>query len=273
MSERKVLSKYYPHDFDPRQVPRTKKAKGSAPLQTVRLMAPFPMQCTTCGQYIGKGTKFNARRGTTDETYLGIIIFRFFIRCPRCAAEITFKTDPKASDYACERGATRIFEAWRLSGTEEETTEERLERLEQAGQEHQGKQRHCTTIELLEKHTLTAETDIAVADALDEVRLRNAWRNRVEGTNLSMTTIMPSTKAALEEQDAQEARKAFIQHGQKLVHEDRVSGPMFSETKPIDIKFPRHGRCRRQKGAIVGLKRPPSSRTSGSFVQYCSDSE
>ncbi|KFA60695.1 hypothetical protein S40285_05061 [Stachybotrys chlorohalonatus IBT 40285] len=143
MSERKVLSKYYPHDFDPRQ-------------------------------YIGKGTKFNARKGIADETHIGIIIFRFFIQCPQCAAEITYKTDPQTGDYACERGAARSSQAWRPSDTEEETTEERIGRLEQDEQQQQGKQGHGTTIKQLEKHTLVAETDIAFADALDEIQLRNA---------------------------------------------------------------------------------------------------
>jgi hypothetical protein len=66
----------------------------------VRLMTPFSMRCTTCLEYIYKGKKFNARKERVDgERYLGIQIFRFYIRCPRCAAEITFKTDPKNSDY------------------------------------------------------------------------------------------------------------------------------------------------------------------------------
>lgn len=36
--------------------------------------------------------------------YLTIKIYRFYIRCPRCSAEITFKTDPKNADYVCEHG-------------------------------------------------------------------------------------------------------------------------------------------------------------------------
>lgn len=43
-----------------------------------------------------------------EETYLGIPIFRFYIRCPRCAQEISFKTDPENADYKAENGATRM---------------------------------------------------------------------------------------------------------------------------------------------------------------------
>lgn len=94
MSERKVLSKYYPPDFDPRQLQR-RATKGAGPqLQTVRLMSPFSMRCTSCGEYIGKGHKFNARKSTPDEKYLGIQIFRFFIRCTRCVSPALYSNIP-----------------------------------------------------------------------------------------------------------------------------------------------------------------------------------
>lgn len=46
MSERKVLSKYYPADFDPAALTRVRKPKQQGPkVQTVRLMAPFSLRC------------------------------------------------------------------------------------------------------------------------------------------------------------------------------------------------------------------------------------
>ena len=59
MSERKVLNKYYPPDFDPAKIPRGPKGRNSTFI--IRLMAPCNMRCTTCGEYIYKGRKFNAR--------------------------------------------------------------------------------------------------------------------------------------------------------------------------------------------------------------------
>src|SRR3984885_2654031 len=132
MSERKVLSKYYPPEFDPSKITRTPRhLRPTGPkIITVRLMAPFPMKCTACGEYIYKGRKFNARKETTEEKYYSIPIYRFYIRCTRCSGEITFKTDPKNMDYTCERGAKRNTEPWRIGGAKEESEEERLDRLE-----------------------------------------------------------------------------------------------------------------------------------------------
>jgi len=117
MSERKVLNKYYPIDYDPRRLPR-QKGVGSIEdkIMVIRTMAPFHMRCKTCGNYIYRGTKFNSRVETVKgEKYLGTIpIRRFYIRCTKCVATITFRTDPENQDYAMESGATRNFEANRM---------------------------------------------------------------------------------------------------------------------------------------------------------------
>lgn len=62
MGERKVLNKYYPPDFDPSKLPKIKKEENFQ--YVVRLMAPFTMRCLTCGEYVYKGKKFNARKET-----------------------------------------------------------------------------------------------------------------------------------------------------------------------------------------------------------------
>ncbi|KAL1995873.1 hypothetical protein VTN49DRAFT_739 [Thermomyces lanuginosus] len=208
MSERKVLTKYYPPDFDPSQITRQKRPKGVAPkLQTVRLMAPFSMRCNTCGEYIYKGRKFNARKETTDEKYLTIPIYRFYIRCTGCSAEISFKTDPKHMDYVCESGAKRNFEPWREAKLAEETEEERLDRLEREEAEKD-------VMKELEAKALDAKTEMAIADALDEIRVRNARLDRAQqAAAKDEQSIVADLKA--QEQEAQErelaeaARRAF----------------------------------------------------------------
>lgn len=208
MSERKVLTKYYPPDFDPSKIERRRGPKQTGPkTQTVRLMAPFSMKCTSCGEYIYKGRKFNARKETTDEKYYAITIFRFYIRCTRCSAEITFKTDPKNMDYECERGARRNFEPWREAKLAEETEEERLDRLEREENERDA-------MKELEKKTEDAKTEMAVADALDEVRMRNAMRERadVDGviSGVATPTAKDEARERFEAEIEEEARRAFM---------------------------------------------------------------
>ncbi|KAI8099391.1 CWC16 protein [Halteromyces radiatus] len=163
MSERKVLNKYFPPNFDPSKIPKQKKPKDLQ--HKVRLMAPFSMRCESCGEYIYKGKKFNARKETVQgEKYLSIQIFRFYIRCPRCSAEITFKTDPKNSDYVPENGVSRNFEPWR--GDDGTVVEEEPEEEQDA-------------MASLESRTLDSKREMEIMDALDEIRTRNARSERV----------------------------------------------------------------------------------------------
>ena len=114
MGERKVLNKYIPPDFDPSKVPRGKRpADGQI---KVRMMLPMSICCQTCGNFISKGTKFNSRKeDAKGETYLGLRIFRFYFRCPRCSGEIAMKTDPENSDYIGKRvrERERVRVCWR----------------------------------------------------------------------------------------------------------------------------------------------------------------
>lgn len=220
MSERKVISKYYPPDFDPSLLTRSRSRPTGPPgpkLQTVRLMAPFSMRCTHCGEFIYRGRKFNARKETTDEKYYSITIYRFYIRCTRCSGEITFKTDPKGMDYVCERGAKRNFEMWRQGkdGHGEETEEERLDRLEREEEEK-------NAMTELEAKTVDAKREMAIADALDEIRVRNArierGEGREEGALVGLLTDERDEERRREEREIEEeARRAFMtESGEKV---------------------------------------------------------
>mmetsp|Transcript_14254 Transcript_14254/g.32726 ORF Transcript_14254/g.32726 Transcript_14254/m.32726 type:complete len:153 (+) Transcript_14254:103-561(+) len=122
MGERKVASKYYPPDFDPSKLQRQRKSKDGNNQIKVRMMLPFSLRCGTCGNFIYQGTKFNARKEEVqNETYLGLRIYRFYFRCPRCAGEIAMKTDPKNSDYVCELGASRNFDPHKEEARQEES--------------------------------------------------------------------------------------------------------------------------------------------------------
>ncbi|KAI9667089.1 MAG: hypothetical protein M1831_001266 [Alyxoria varia] len=211
MSERKVLQKYYPPEFDPSSIARTRKPKDAAPkLQTVRLMAPFSLQCTTCGEFIYRGRKFNARKQATDESYYNITILRFYIRCTRCSAELTFKTDPKNNDYTAEKGMKRNFEPWRESKLAEETEEERLDRLEREEAEQDA-------MTELENKTLDAKTEMAIADKLDEIRTRNARMERADKAAAEAAVAKKKDEIdeekEREEREIEEAAKAAFRSG------------------------------------------------------------
>jgi len=169
MADRKVINKYFPPDYDPTQ--RTRGAKRSSQ-HTVRLMAPFSMRCTSCGEFIYKGRKFNARKEDVhgpEGNYLGIKIFRFYIRCPCCGGEITYRTDPQHADYFCEQGAKRNFEPWREQKAEEErsATRKMLEELH-------------NPMGALESRTYDSKREIETAETLDEIRLGKARLEQVD---------------------------------------------------------------------------------------------
>ncbi|KAJ3300303.1 hypothetical protein HK104_002122 [Borealophlyctis nickersoniae] len=210
MSERKVLNKYFPPDFDPAKIPRRKMPKDQQ--HTVRLMTPFSMRCNTCGEYVYKGKKFNARKERViGEDYLGIQIFRFYIKCPVCSTEITFKTDPKNADYVAEHGAQRNFEPWRDDGGEEERKAERA-----AAEEN-------NPIKALENRTLDSKREMDILDALDEIRTRNARNERVDADALLDKLIVENedfrqaAKRRQEEEDDRLAKAIFQSADGELV--------------------------------------------------------
>ncbi|KAJ9664487.1 Pre-mRNA-splicing factor cwf16 [Coniosporium apollinis] len=251
MSERKVLQKYYPPDFDPSKISRTKSPKQAGPkVQQVRLMAPFSMKCLSCGEYIYKGRKFNARKETTDEKYYAITIYRFYIRCTRCSAEITFKTDPKNMDYECERNARRNFEPWREAKLAEETEEERLDRLEKEESERDKMQE-------LESKTLDAKAEMQVADALDSIRTRNARLERTGNVESILARDEPSERMQEEKEDAEIAQRAFQRGsaGRRLSEEGMEENPA-----PPPPDFRRVVKKKKDFGAALGIKKKaPSS--------------
>ncbi|KAI0792946.1 DUF572-domain-containing protein [Abortiporus biennis] len=205
MSERKVLNKYFPPDFDPSLIPRRRQPKNSQ--QVVRLMAPFSMRCNTCGEYIYKGKKFNARKETVEgEDYYGIKIFRFYIKCTLCSAEITFKTDPKNTDYAAEHGASRNFEPWREEQAVEE--EDRLAKMEEE---------ENNPMKALENRTVDSKREMDILDALQDIRARNARNERVgQSVDLldrigleEIETEEDKAKAKADEEDEKLVREVF----------------------------------------------------------------
>lgn len=171
MGERKVISKYYPPDFNPEAIPGRRK-KGTPQLK-VRMMLPMSLKCKSCGEYMYQGKKFNSRKETAwDENYLGLKIYRFYMRCPKCSAEFTIKTDPKNSDYATEHGCVRNFEAWRDPNIQIEKEEK--EKVDN----------ESDAMKVLENKTHISKLEMDAIDDLDEIKTMNARSQQVSVDDL-----------------------------------------------------------------------------------------
>ncbi|PKI83301.1 Pre-mRNA-splicing factor cwf16 [Malassezia vespertilionis] len=215
MSERKVINKYIPPDFDPNKSTRRKGGGGGQ--KSVRLMAPYSMRCNRCGEFIYRGKKFNARKEVVrDQDYYGIKIFRFYIKCPRCSSEITFKTDPKNTDYAAEHGATRNFEPWHdddaKQGDAKLIVDDKVEE-------------ELDPMKALEKRQTETQREMEIHDALQDIRTRNARLERVDPDTVleqvgqkrkALQDSVPVQRAEEEEQDEELVRRFFPkEHVQK----------------------------------------------------------
>jgi hypothetical protein len=239
------------------------------------------MKCLSCGEFIYKGRKFNARKEHSGESkkippssrlaqltikteYYNISIFRFYIRCTRCSAEITFKTDPKNMDYTCEKGAIRNFEPWRDHNEKEETEEERLNRLEEEENE--------SAMAKLETKTLDSKREMQIADALDEIRTRNARNERVDQEDVLETLLEVKDESQLEREmqereDEEAAKKAFRTDEDKFVRrviegaeeasaQARPSAAAAEEATKAEIpSFKKTVKRKRDLGAALGIKK------------------
>ncbi|XP_061171305.1 splicing factor YJU2-like [Saccostrea echinata] len=218
MSERKVLNKYYPPDFDPSNIPKMKTQKNRP--FNIRIMAPMNMRCDNCGEYIYKGKKFNSRKeDVEDEFFLGLRIFRFYIKCPRCVSEIAFKTDLENTDYTLEAGATRLFEAEKLARqmAEKEIKDKEEEELN-------------NPMKVLENRTKASRKEIEEIDTLEELRDMNARHAKVDHEDMLKfhAEYEKQLKRLQEEEEEKEIRAVFGElNGQsiKRLHDEDNEGP------------------------------------------------
>jgi len=107
-------------------------------------------------------------------------------------------------DYKIVSGAKRGFEAWTDNERGEDTEELCLERLEAEGLEGGDEK---ATMETLERKTEDARVEVAVGDALDEIRAANAQREGVD-KECSVATLAPS-RVVEDAEDAEIARAVF----------------------------------------------------------------
>ncbi|XP_061044870.1 splicing factor YJU2 isoform X1 [Eubalaena glacialis] len=228
MSERKVLNKYYPPDFDPSKIPKLKLPKDRQ--YVVRLMAPFNMRCKTCGEYIYKGKKFNARKETVqNESYLGLPIFRFYIKCTRCLAEITFKTDPENTDYTMEHGATRNFQAEKL-----------LEEEEKRVQKEREDEELNNPMKVLENRTKDSKLEMEVLENLQELKDLNQRQAHVDfEAMLRQHRLSEEERQEREQEEDEREAAALVEESRKRrLLEDSDSEEDAAPTQPQQALLP-----------------------------------
>ncbi|KAG0411899.1 hypothetical protein HPB47_010965 [Ixodes persulcatus] len=196
------------------------------------------MRCKTCGEYIYKGKKFNARKETVqNEDYLGIKVFRFYIKCPRCLAEVTFKTDPQNSDYIVEHGATRNFQALKLA----EEAAEREAREEEEDEKN-------NPMKLLEKRTQASKQEMDLIEALEDLKDLNKRQANVN-FDAMLGRYAAEREAMLKRQEeedenliasvfgksAEGAVKRIVEDSDEDSEEDKPKRPRTTYEKPTDI--------------------------------------
>lgn len=236
MAERKVLNKYYPPDYDPSKIPRVKKKNKQ---NDVRIMAPFNMKCSTCGNYIANATKFNAKKETIeDQTYNNLMIFRFYIKCPRCMATIIFRTNPKEQGYEVEHGATENFMALKMA-----------EKQAQEEEEAEKEEEKINPMKHLENRTKASRQQM---EASEEIQNLRSIKFRFNSVNLDAVIESKRREASLEDQTGLEALDDEIRlEARKLLKRKAIES---SETSSSSV-----GILAKPSTSKLSLSKPPSS--------------
>lgn len=167
------------------------------------------MLCLTCDGYLYEGTRFNAlKEARRGEDCQGIPIVRFHVRCTRCSAEVTIRTDPEAFGYVCEKGAKRS----RWGSPAEATGAQRRDRpAKKAGQGEEEDPKRDAVAEL-ETKTAEARREMSLADALDEIRMRNSRIERLGSGSDHRSiaaTLEHHEKAKIDREGAGTTRRAI----------------------------------------------------------------
>lgn len=228
MAERKVLNKYYPPDYDPSKVPRVKRKNKQ---NDVRIMAPFNLKCKTCGNYIANATKFNAKKETVeDETYNSVMIYRFYIKCPRCMATIIFRTNPKEQGYEVEHGATENFMALKMA-----------ERQAQEEAEAEEEEEKINPMKHLENRTKASRQQMEASEQIQNLRSIKYRFHNVDLDKVIQSKREESTEEARlskEDKDDDIRSEALKLYKRKAIEADSGSSATISKKSPPETPKP-----------------------------------
>ncbi|KAI6179334.1 Splicing factor YJU2 [Aphelenchoides besseyi] len=238
-TERKVFQKYYPPDFDPKNV----------------LWRPSTCNVIRATSTFTKEKKFNMRRETAEgETYLGMKIFRFYFRCPNCLADISFKTDIENVDYTAEHGATRLFEAFK-SYQEQERRKEEKEEAEKND-----------AMKMLEKRTKMSRAEmeaIGKLEELQEISKRQQLTNPLEYLE-KVEKEQQLSQAELhrlqDEEDEREIARLLGHKKQRIVEEDETLETTTDDADELSTsEIPTTSVPTTSRSLYKSIRKPPKS--------------
>ncbi|CAA0374030.1 unnamed protein product [Arabidopsis thaliana] len=245
MGESLGLNKYYPPNFDPKQIPRIRKPKNQQ--RKIRSMVPLRIRCNTCGNYMSEGTKINCREeNVIGETYLGIKIHRFYFKCSKCCTELILKTDPKNSSYVAESGATCVYD----QHEEEEQAEDGGDRMSS-----------------LEKRTLVSKREVDVMAALDEMKSMKSRRVSVSVDSMleDLSKRHKEEEEVAKEEDAALIKSTKFGKQRRIVDEetDEMEKTKKVRMEAVDEKKPKT----KKLACIITLKKKKT--TSLGLASLC----
>lgn len=247
MSERKAINKWYPPDYDPLKVPK-KETSRNANNNKVRLMLPFSMKCLQCNEYISARRKFNARKETTTEKYMGFKIIKFHFKCPRCSNSIVFRTDPALAGFAPVEGGVRNHESLAKEPKIKpmETEDEILARLEK---EEEESRMYKEQQERRKKNPFWQKQNETNADVMTNLEEKLA-KQQEEQQMHDHLMYLQAKASRLQESGGQER---LVKEAQAKLEEERKL------KRELDTDEPEAKPCTVQSGSMQGEAKQPQT--------------
>ena len=125
-----------------------------------------------------------------------------YLQCTRCLQEISFKTDPRNTDYEIEAGATRNFMALKLA-------EEQAIREEEEAREEEA----SNPMKLLENRTKQSKNEIELLESLEELKDLNRRQEAVDYDSM-LLAYDPTISEREREEKMQQMDDEYIKYVQ-----------------------------------------------------------
>jgi hypothetical protein len=165
----------------------------------IRFELPFNINCASCGQHIGKGTRFNADKQRVGQ-YLSTPIFSFSFTCHLCSGKIRIDTDPKAGEYVIQEGGRR-----RLDGAGGEDDD----RLVVGEGENEAALRATDALYRVEREQADLQRGQEVGDVISQLVQRNARLQDDFGQSQLMRRHMRARREEAERQRCERLQKGL----------------------------------------------------------------